>query len=466
LRTQGKYIPLTEEQKHRAKNTDLVHFLEGRSVPLKRSASEYCWDRSKEGLGKITIRGNKWFDQYERIGNNSAIDFVVRYFDTDFPTAVQMLTGEAPAVVPVSAGNARPPKLFALPERNDDMRRVYAYLMQKRKISREIISYFTHAKMLYEDAKYHNAVFIGYDEQGQPRHAHKRGTYTDSAFKGNVEGSRPQYSFHHLGSGDQLYVFEAPIDLLAYLSLHPQNWQGHSYVALCSVAAQGMEHILKHNPHMHTVMICLDHDPVGIESAHRLKEIAEGLGRSAELLHSEHKDFGEDIRAAHGETPKPAGEHKGMERIRGLCDDISGRYKKQLQPVYTLEALVKRLYNIMPADPARKHERSLEAAGVAFSYARDLCRRIRLPVNDDALADKLFDRYQPHKDKGALRRRMEEIGAALQVIKSGTDPRKIYTESEIRQQIENALELSMDCLRLSVYVLPEPEPEQSMQLRM
>jgi len=466
LRTQGKYIPFTGEQKHRAKNTDLVRFLEGQSVPLKRSGSEYCWDRSNEGLGKITIRGNKWFDQYERIGNNSAIDFVVRYFDTDFPTAVQTLIGEMPTVVPVSAGNVRSPKPFALPERNDDMRRVYAYLMQKRKISREIISYFTHAKMLYEDAKYHNAVFVGYDEQSQPRHAHKRGTCYDSDYKGNVSGSRPQYSFHHQGSGDQLYVFEAPIDLLAYLSLHPQNWQRNSYVALCSVAAQGMEHILKHNPQINTVMIGLDHDPVGIESAHRLKEIAESLGRSAQLIRSKHKDFGEDIRAAHGEVPRPAGEHKGMERIRGLCDDISGRYKKQLQPIYALEALVKRIYNITSADPTRTHEWSLEAAGVAFSYARDLYRRIGLPVDDNTLADKLFERYQPHKDKGQLPRRIEEISVALQTLKSGADPRKIYTESEIRQQIENALELSMDCLRLSAYVLPEPEPEQSMQLSM
>jgi len=466
LRTQGKYIPFTDEQKHRAKNTDLVRFLEGRSVPIKRSGSEYCWDRSQTGLGKITIRGNKWFDQYERVGNNSAIDFVVRYFDTDFPTAVQMLIGEAPAVVSVSAGNSRPVKPFVLPERNDDMRRVYAYLMQKRKISREIISYFAHAKMLYEDAKYHNAVFVGYDEQGQPRHAHKRGTCYDSGYKGNVSGSRPQYSFHHLGSGNRLYVFEAPIDLFAYLSLHPQNWRRHSYVALCSVAAQGMEHILKHNPNINTVMIGLDHDPVGIESAHRLKEVAEGLGRSVRMIRSEHKDFGEDIRAAHGEVPRPAGEHKGMERIRGLCDDISGRYKKQFHPLSALEAFVKRLCNITSTDPMRNYERSLEVAGVALSYARDLYRRIGSPVDDDTLADKLFDRYQPHKDKGQLPRRIEEIDAALQALKSGADPRKIYTESEIKKQFENVLDLSMDCLRLSAYMLPEPEAEQSMQLTM
>ena len=30
--------------------------------------------------------------------------------------------------------------------------------------------------MIYESAKYHNAVFVGYDKDGNPRHACMRGT--------------------------------------------------------------------------------------------------------------------------------------------------------------------------------------------------------------------------------------------------------------------------------------------------
>lgn len=29
--------------------------------------------------------------------------------------------------------------------------------------------------MIYEDEEYHNAVFVGYDMKGKPRHYHKRG---------------------------------------------------------------------------------------------------------------------------------------------------------------------------------------------------------------------------------------------------------------------------------------------------
>ena len=84
------------------------------------------------------------------------------------------------------------------------MRRVYAYLVKTRLIDREVVNYFAKAKLLYESCEkskdgmkeYHNAVFVGYDEKGVPRHAHKRGIYTlGQAFKGNVDGCDPVTAF-------------------------------------------------------------------------------------------------------------------------------------------------------------------------------------------------------------------------------------------------------------------------------
>ena len=87
--------------------------------------------------------------------------------------------------------------------------------------------------MIYEDRKYHNAVFVGYDKSGVARHAHKHGTFTGGkAFKGNEESSDPKYSFHWTGKSGRLYVFEAPIDLLSFLTLYQKEWEQHSYVAL------------------------------------------------------------------------------------------------------------------------------------------------------------------------------------------------------------------------------------------
>lgn len=58
-----------------------------------------------------------------------------------------------------------------------------------------------------------------------PRHAQKRSTNSQGkSFKLNVAGSDARYSFHHPGTDGDLYVFEAPIDLLSYITLHPENW--------------------------------------------------------------------------------------------------------------------------------------------------------------------------------------------------------------------------------------------------
>ena len=102
-------------------------------------------------------------------------------------------------------------KPFELPPKNDNMRRVYAYLITRRGIDRDVLNTFVHQKMIYESADYHNAVFVGYDMDGVPRHAHKRGTGSTSTYKGNADSSMPEYSFHWVGTDNELYLFEAPI---------------------------------------------------------------------------------------------------------------------------------------------------------------------------------------------------------------------------------------------------------------
>lgn len=74
------YIHFTEEQKQQARQTDLVSLLESRGEALKRSGREYVW---RDGSDKVTIRGNLWFHQYERVGGD-AVDFSAAFFMRTF----------------------------------------------------------------------------------------------------------------------------------------------------------------------------------------------------------------------------------------------------------------------------------------------------------------------------------------------------------------------------------------------
>ena len=245
------------------------------------------------------MRGNQWFDHAAEQGGY-ALSFVRRHYGLSFAEGMKLLLGEdGQRPLPMaSAKPAKEPKPFALPEQSGSMRRIYGYLMGSRKIDREILSAFVRAGLIYEDAPYHNAVFVGRDEHGVPRHAHKRSTNSEGkAFRINVEGSDPAYSFHWPGASEKLFVFEAPIDLLSYISLHPEGWQQHSYGSLCGVAEHAMLRQLELHPQISEVYLCLDNDNAGHSAAKRITARLDELGGySVHRLCPQLKDWNDDLK--------------------------------------------------------------------------------------------------------------------------------------------------------------------------
>lgn len=288
------YVYFTDDQKQWANAVNLEDFLSRQGEKLLRSGREkrLASDRS------ITLHGNEWYDHANGKGG-LAIDFVQMFYGRSFPDAVTMLlSSEQGEVYPSSSQRQpEPSKAFALPEANQDMRRVFAYLTKTRCLDRAVVSSFARTRMLYEDAQYHNAVFVGYDVDGVPRHAHKRGTYTmGKSFKGNVDGVNPRYSFHHIGQSDTVYAFEAPIDMLSFISQYQKDWKRHSYVALCGVAGHALLQLLSDAPQVEKIGLCLDNDKAGFEARKRLTTILAERGyRNVFSLFSVNKDWNEDL---------------------------------------------------------------------------------------------------------------------------------------------------------------------------
>lgn len=292
-----KYIHFTEEQKQTAKQTDLASFLQSRGEEIKRSGSEYEW------VGHhITLRENQFYDQYQQRGG-TAVDFVQEQYGLSYPEAVQLLLGSDVAVAPINDCRQREKKRqpFALPPANENMRRVYAYLIKQRCIDRDIIYHFAHRGLIYEDADYHNTVFVGIDTDGNPRHAHKKSTsLNDSSFRANQTGSEAAFSFHHIGQSDMLYVFEAPIDMLSFLTLYPKQWQQDSYVALCSVADHALFRQLEEHQNLQRIVLCLDNDEAGCQAMERIAaKLTERGYVDVSVLLSTLKDWNEDVKAEH-----------------------------------------------------------------------------------------------------------------------------------------------------------------------
>ena len=55
-----------------------------------------------------------------------------------------------------------------LPDKAENMKRAYWYLVSVRGISPQIVSHFMNRKMIYQEKKYGNCVFVGYDSEGAP----------------------------------------------------------------------------------------------------------------------------------------------------------------------------------------------------------------------------------------------------------------------------------------------------------
>ena len=307
----GTYIPFTEEQKLRAGAVDLEEFLRLRGERLIRSGR----DKRLESDHSVTVRGSEWYDHAAERGGGP-VSFLQRFYRMSYPEAMQtLLGGDCGRAYPIAREREpEQPKEFILPEANLNMRRVFAYLMKQRHIDKDVISHFARAELLYEDAKHHNCVFVGTDEGGVPRHAHLRSTNSfGEAFRINVEGSDPRYSFHHIGRTGCLLAFEAPIDMMSYITMHPHLWKEHSYVACCGTSLLPVQKMLERMSRVDTVFLCLDNDSAGHKASERFAAELAVQGVETERLVSERKDWNEDLV-----------EQSQTQEVRQVCQTMCG----------------------------------------------------------------------------------------------------------------------------------------------
>lgn len=282
----------TDQEKQRAAQADIVELIHRAGGEVRRVGSGYEW--LDHGM-KVSIDGFLWFHQYEHKGGN-AIGFVQRFMNKTYPEALEYILGERAGELVLS----QPPKKkekkpFQLPPKNSTMSMVYGYLLNRRKIDKGVLNFFVKQGLIYEDAKYHNVVFVGKNMENKAVHATVRSTLPNCGFRGNAEGSMPEYSFHWHGTSNELYVFEAPIDMLSYISMHKDNWQQHSYVACCGVGDKALFQMLKDNANITNVKLCLDNDDEGRKAVKRITDKLCLQGIDNEILVPIHKDWNEDL---------------------------------------------------------------------------------------------------------------------------------------------------------------------------
>lgn len=260
-----------------ANDTDLPELLSSLGYHVRR-AGRFFTTSEMDSL-RIWDR-RTWYRYSESVGGD-AIAFLRHFQGMSFQEAVRYLlayNGCSTAFSPSPVQRVdTPPRqerpTFALPPKYHNNERVRAYLGSRR-IATEVTDDFIRRGLLYEDAKCHDCVFVGYNGAGKAIFAARRGTL--GSFKGDVAGSDKRIAFRvSCGSApDSVSVFEAPIDMMSFFTLYGQTGS----IALCGLHDAPLETYLGENPHVRRVIFCLDADGPGQATAKKLGAKYRALG--------------------------------------------------------------------------------------------------------------------------------------------------------------------------------------------
>ncbi len=464
------YIPFTDEQKQLANSVDLAEYLRVRGEKLERAGIEHklIYYDSSGKHDSITIRGSKWFDHKNQTGGG-AIKFMQEFYGMDFQTAVQELLGRS--IPPLSNSPPKSDKQeqktreFKLPEPNSDMHRVYAYLIKQRYIAPDIITHFAKQHTLYEDKEHHNAVFVGVDENGVPRQASKRSTNSyGNSFRITCQGSDTRYSFAHFGESKRLYVFEAPIDMMSFLTLYPKDWQKHSCIAMNGVYENAVLAALKNHSNLSEVILCVDNDEGGIEAVDRLRDILNENGYSnVKRLAPPYKDWNEVLKAKNGAPALPAVPNKHKEE-----------YHRQVGNLQYLKCRPDKLTSQIYA--AFKNEQYKYLAEYALAGSAFFMPKTE-QINSECkafvwLQNKLKGSYKPYTDKGRKAQKQRNLQDCVQEVlhdlkqtartceQSVNTAKLLYrlADSSVRMSVEKTLSAPIQEQTEDMDIVSESEP--------
>jgi hypothetical protein len=233
-----------------ARETDLLAYFQSSGYSVEKKGSQY-YVKEFPGLC-IKPDVNAWYNHYTGVGRtNNSIDCLTLVLEKSFNQAVYELTGhdvtvnrasdypkkQAPEFTspPKSSVEQKTKKELHMPEQAPDMRQLFAYLCQTRKIPAAIVEEMVHAKVLYQSQnivnttvngqarifKNANAVFIHKDKNGEIVGGEIQGLNSFKRYKGIVSGTGDT-AFMYMpnptkdGKPKRAFIFESAIDLMSF----------------------------------------------------------------------------------------------------------------------------------------------------------------------------------------------------------------------------------------------------------
>ena len=227
----------------------------------------------------LKISNGLWYWFTKGVGGKSAIDYLIKVRNYTFINAVQTVLGNIKIQAPVQYKQQEKDKEkhLKIPIKAVNNDRAINYLLS-RGIDKDIINYCIKNKLLYQEEKTNNVVFIGYNNDNIPSYAFCRAT-NQERFMREATGSNKRYSFKIKADKENniVHLFESSIDLLSYatlLHLENKNWRAENLLSLGGIYSSkydvektkipvSLTEFLERNPNVNEIHLHLDRDLAG-----------------------------------------------------------------------------------------------------------------------------------------------------------------------------------------------------------
>ena len=459
----------TQEQIDKANQTNLEEFLQQKGERLRKTGSEsvLIYKDSTGEHDSISVRRNRWYD-HKNMRGGYPLKFMQEFYGMNFRTAMkELLHGEEPELGRKKNAEQEQDKAkekeenaikndvnpfenkmekseFILPEKDSNMKRVFAYLLKTRFLDKDVVKSFVEQKTLYQEKEHGNVVFVGTDRDGVAKSACKKSTAEQSkSFRMTVAGSNCRYGFCWRGDSSKLYVFEAAIDLMSFITLRNDEWKADSFLALDGLSAKPLLQFLEEQKNIHEIFLCLDYDAAGMEACDKLKDILIEKGYEAEKIKREYplyKDWNEQLKAENGveailpqSHPKKATYHVAVRKLGIMNANTESPYMKWRKQEY--EKLGSSFYLEQIKRDFKQAEKSVKEGGADMKpLLASILRMADLSVclmcemkRDENLPEltmyqttiqKLEKVYKPYLDKARMDRRIQEMKEEMEHLKT------------------------------------------------
>lgn len=263
---------------------------------------------------------NSVYDRSRKGGAGATIDFALEFSGQSMPAILKELSEmlEINSLPYIEDKNPYQPepkkevvnKEMKLPERDNNMNNVFAYLVRTRYINKNIVSEWMAKRMLYQD-QHKNCVFVSRDEEDKPQYGFLRGTNTYKPFKGDLVGCNYEEGFYVDNKADKTIVTEAVIDGLSRMTLlkeRGENYKDYNYLMLGSANKyQAVFNHMKKNP-VSEWILSLDQDSAGTLFTDRIMEQGRELDHDVKFRDERpafEKDWNDELKYVHENKLRP-----------------------------------------------------------------------------------------------------------------------------------------------------------------